>query len=230
MIHDKKVYPLILGALLLATSLPSLAEDEGGSFLDFVRAQSYYAGFSLGSATADASAGALENALAARGYDSTVSIDDSDMGWRLHAGWQFHELLAAEIGYINFGELDQEVTTDTNDIDGFLEALAEEQPLMSSGMTLGVAAFVPLTTFGMAESNFTRAFYLIGRSGLYVWETEVRYSNGTVHSRKDSGTDLSFGLGAGWRFTDEMELGLSWERFNADTSVDFLNLSFQYRF
>lgn len=67
-------------------------------------------------------------------------------------------------------------------------------------------------------------------SGLYIWETEVRYSNGTVHSNKDSGTDLSLGLGGAWRFADELEFGLTWERFNAETSVDFLSLSVQYRF
>lgn len=229
---------LILIGGLLGLAAPAAAQDaadtEPGFFAgiwDTLKAGKYYAGLSLGSAGADTSAGELEQALADRGYPSVVDLDDSDTGYRIYFGWQFHERISAEFGYANFGELSQSISVSTTDPAGFLAALAEEQPLMSSGITLGVASGLNLNELGMEDSDFSRNFGFYGRAGLYVWETEVEYQSGTVTiAQDDSGTDLYFGLGARYALTEDFDVGLGYDYYGSETAVDMLNLSVNYRF
>lgn len=217
-----------------ATAEPAEEAQQPGFFAglwDTVKAGDYYAGLSLGSASADGSAGELEQALANRGYASTVSLDDSDTGYRIYAGWRFHEYISAEFGYANFGELSQSVTASTADPAGFLTALAEEQPLMSSGITLGVASDFSLNELGLEESDFSRDFGVYGRAGLYVWKTEVAYQAGTFNiSRDDSGTDLYFGIGARYTLFEDFDIGLGYDYYGAETAVSMINLTASYRF
>lgn len=235
---------LLLASGLLLITLPAAAQEETtetqttqeqpGFFAgiwDTVKAGQYYAGLSLGTAGADGSAGELEQALAGRGYPSTVSLDDSDTGYRLYLGWQFHDLVSAEFGYANFGELSQSVTGSTADPAGFLTALAEEQPLMSSGITLGVASGMQLNELGLEDSEFSRNFGIYGRAGLYLWKTEVEYQAGTVTiNQDDSGTDLYFGIGARYTLFEDFDVALGYDHYGAETAVDMVNLSVNYRF
>jgi len=217
-----------------ATTEPTPAANEPGFFQGIwntLKAGDYYAGLSLGSAGADTSAGELQQALANRGYASTVSLDDSDTGYRLYAGWQFHEHISAELGYANFGETSQSITASTTDPAGLLTALAEEQPLMSSGITLGVASDFSLNELGLEDSNFSRDFGVYGRAGLYVWETEVAYRAGSVNiARDDSGTDLYFGIGARYTVFDDFDISLGYDHYGAETAVNMVNLSATYHF
>lgn len=229
---------LTVGWLAMVLQIPvafaEAANDDSGFFAGLwtdIKTGNYYAGLSLGTATADASDEELEQALAAQGYSASATLDDSDTGYRLYLGWQFHEHWAAEVGYANLGELGQEVSATTSDPSGFLQALAEEQPLLSSGITLGAAAHYPLTSLGMADGDFARKFSVYGRVGLYVWQTEVEYAaGGVVVTDDNSGADLYFGVGVDYALTEAFTLGLGFERYNAETAIDFINLSAQYRF
>lgn len=77
----------ILGAAsALAFSGPTLAQDTG-----------FYAGFSLGQATADDTCTGISG--------PGVSCDDKDTAWKILGGYQFNRNLALEFGYIDLGEV-----------------------------------------------------------------------------------------------------------------------------
>lgn len=211
---------LVGGAIAVA---PVISHAQG--FSSWIADNEFYVAASVGSANASASAGALEQGLALDGFAATATLDDTDTGWRLVGGWQFHETFAFEVGYVDLGDIEYSVNTTTADADGFVAALANRTPLMSSGYTVGIAAMMPIP--GMDEGSP----YLVGRVGLYIWDSEETFTGGTTPVRRsDSGTDIVFGLGAGFRVSENMDVELTWERFGSDTKVNFLNVGARYRF
>lgn len=217
----KSVMLALVGGAIAAAPMAVLAQGYSSWGTD----GDYYVSASVGSANANASAGALEQGLALDGFAATATLDDTDTGWRLVGGWQFHDRFAFEIGYVDLGDIQYSVNTTTADPDGFVAALANRTPLMSSGFTVGFAATMPIP--GMGDG----APYFIGRLGAYIWDSEETFTGGTTPVRRsDSGTDLVFGLGAGFKVSETVDVELTWERFGSDTKVNFLNLGARYRF
>ena len=214
------VLAMVGGAIAAA---PTVTHAQGSS--PWGTDGDYYFTASVGSANASASASALEQGLALDGFAATATLDDTDTGWRLVGGWQFHDSLALEVGYVNLGRIQYSVDTTTADPDGFVAALANRQPLMSSGVTVGLAATMPIP--GISEGSP----YFIARLGAYIWESEETFTGGTTPVRRsDDGTDFVFGLGAGFQVSENVDVELTWERFGSDTKVSFLNVGARYRF
>jgi OOP family OmpA-OmpF porin len=74
----------IAGAMALTG--PALAQDTG-----------FYAGFSLGQATADDACTGVSG--------PGVSCDDKDSAWKILGGYQFNRHFAVELGYTDLGEV-----------------------------------------------------------------------------------------------------------------------------
>lgn len=214
------VLALVGGAIAAA---PVVSQAQG--YASWGTDGSYYLSASIGSANANASSNALEQGLAVDGFTATATLDDTDTGWRIVGGWQFHDNVALEIGYVDFGDMQYSVNTTTADPDGFVAALAARTPLMSSGYTVGLTATMPIP--GMSAGSP----YVIARGGLYIWDSEETFTGGTTPVRRsDNGTDFTFGLGVGFQVSDEVDVELTWERFGSDTKVNFLNIGARYRF
>lgn len=125
------------------------------------------------------------------------NCDDKDTSWKIFAGYQFNENLGAELGYVDLGSL------------------------TASGTVLGVpfSANADAKTWelvGVGTFPISKDFGVFGKLGIHRWDLDV---NGTIPgvgsaSLSDSGTDLTFGAGVQWNFTQQAAARLYWQRYN----------------
>ncbi len=113
-------------------------------------------------------AGAMESDL---GFDP---LDDSATGWKVFGGYRFTRHFAAEIGYLDTGEAEE-------NIEGTILTLGAE------GTTTSLIASLPIG----------ERFALHARAGFIDWEAELTATDGTGTFRSSaSGQDLYWGAGA----------------------------------
>lgn len=137
-----------------------------------------------------------------------ANVDDSDTGWKLFGGYSFNEFLGVEIAYVDFGEFGAAT--------GNWEA-----------STIAVSA---LGTWPLGSQ-----FSLLGKLGVHRWDAERRLG---VTSGDDNGTDVLYGIGLQYDFTDRINGRFEWERFasvgepavTGESDLDLLSVSVAYKF
>lgn len=146
------------------------------------------------------------------------NCDTSDTGWKLFGGYQFTPIFGVEGGWVDVGE-----TTVQGNVPGV-------GTLDGKGKGDG---FVLAGTVGWPASD---QFRLYGKLGAYFYNAEFKSTlNGVVNESTDeSGTELMYGLGGQFNFTERLGARLEWERYNdIDTKamnqgpldVDFFSVS-----
>lgn len=131
--------------------------------------------------------------------------DDQDMGFKVFGGFRFHENFGAEAAYVDLGE----VTVSGPGGSGSVE---------TDGFEFAGVGTLPLN----------EQFDLFAKLGLYMWDVSAV---GPAGSSDDDGTDLMFGLGGAWNFTEQLSARAEWERFDLDgDNVDFLSVGLQFNF
>ena len=151
--------------------------------------------------------------------DIAGSCDDTDTGWKLFVGYKFNSYVSAEGGYIDFGE------SDADDVVLGIPVSAEAE----------VDGFF-LT--GIASWPLYDKFNIFGKIGVLFWDVDVDASGGgTTVSDDETGTDIMFGLGAEYIFTNKISARVEWEHFNnvgdsdiGDTDIDLISGSILFRF
>lgn len=217
---------------LLASAGLMLGLTAGFAPLASAAGMGWYAGINAGQSKFDTSAGEEEAALAQLGITATATtIDDTDTGWKLFAGYQFNPNFAVEGGYVDLGKINFSTrvtavgTTPTNiALSGEIET--------KNGLFLDAVGIIPL------QNNFS----LFGRLGIYSMKTEVRAtaSSGAVTasaSESSTDSDLHWGIGAGYDFNKNVAARLEWERFKdvgdnntGEGDVDLLSVGLVYKF
>jgi len=126
----------------------------------------------------------------------TLACKEDDASWELMVGWQPFKLAGIEAGYVDLGETTASAgTTD-------LKAKVD-------GAVLAVTFTVP----GLREIG------LYGRAGAYFWDGELsgRIAGptppGVSLPVKDDGTSAILGIGFRWPLTDNVGIGLRWDRY-----------------
>jgi len=142
-----------------------------------------------------------------------ITCDDKDIAWKIFGGYQFNKYLGVEVGYTDLGKasLGDAVSTATLKVKGF-EALA-------------------VGTFPINEQ-----FEVYGKAGLFRWDLDV--SDPTVGSISESGTDLTFGIGAKYNFSKTLGIRLEWQRYNdigndattGKSDSDFIGVGIVFKF
>jgi hypothetical protein len=66
-------------------------------------------------------------------------------------------------------------------------------------------------------------FNLLGKLGVASWEIDSR-------GRSTDGTDLTWGVGAQFDMGRNLGLRATWQRYEADEEIDFLNLGLLWKF
>ncbi|HEX7043747.1 MAG TPA: outer membrane beta-barrel protein [Burkholderiales bacterium] len=176
--------PLLLGASLAA---PGLAWAQQG-----------FVGLGVGSSSLVDENDAMPGA----------NVDDSDTGWKVFGGYSFNELLAVEVGYVDFGEFSAAT--------GSWEA---------TGINVSALGTWPLGS----------EFSLLGKVGANRWDAERRLG---ATSGDDTGTDILYGVGLQYDFTDQIGGRFEWERFanvgepgvTGESDLDLLSVSVAYKF
>ncbi len=138
------------------------------------------------------------------------AVDSDSTAFRVIAGWQFNEYFSLEGGYHQFGAFEQ-----TFDVAG--ETL--DVSLKADGFTLGATGTIPLAG----------KFALYGRAGSFFWDGDADINN--VSQADPGDTNLYFGAGARYAFTERFALIGDWTRYELeDTQSDVVSLGFTVGF
>jgi len=134
-----------------------------------------------------------------------TDCDDSDIGLKLFGGYRINQNFAAEVGFIDLGE----VTVSGPGGSGSVE---------SDGIQFAGVGIIPVNP----------QFDVFGKLGFFMWDVSASGPGGTAD---DDGTDLMFGVGAAWKFSPQLAARAEWERFDLDgDDVDFLSIGLQFNF
>jgi OOP family OmpA-OmpF porin len=112
--------------------------------------------------------------------ENEQNCDDSDMGWKIFAGYDVSERISVEVGYNSLGKMTSK--NRATEISGYEVATVGKMPLNES-------------------------ISLFGKAGLFRWD--AKNDDG-----KRSATDVMFGGGVDYKFSDNMSFRGEWERFN----------------
>jgi OmpA-OmpF porin, OOP family len=135
-----------------------------------------------------------------------VTCDNKDTAFRIFGGYQFHPNIAVELGYADLGKATASGPGGT--------ASAE------------ASAFDLVGVLSWPVGN---AFSVYGKLGLYHGEVE---GGGALGGSSDSGTDLTYGLGAQFNVGRNVGLRAEWQRYNdvSGSDIDVLSIGVLYRF
>jgi OOP family OmpA-OmpF porin len=116
-------------------------------------------------------------------------FDESDTGYKLFGGWMFNQYVGGELEYIDGG-------------------------------TVGDNNFgIDTTAFNVSvKGNWpvTEQFDVYGKVGYFFWDADIDDSGDSGQERNESGSDLSWGLGAGYDFTDNFGVVAEWQWFQIE--------------
>lgn len=203
----------ILGAsILLALGSQQLLAADAGRF---------YAGIDVG-ATGFSGAGPGKDSIFVPGQ----TFKDSDTGYGLHAGFQFNDWFAAELGYSDFGSATDRFKIKPDIM--FIIAPNYIQTVDAKGVSLT----------GVFSHSFTNCFSVMGVVGVSSVDYKSTMSGGfsevadslqEKHSFSDQG--LIYGIGAKYALNDSLNLRVDVRRndvgdFDLDTSSIGLEYSF----
>jgi OmpA-OmpF porin, OOP family len=136
--------------------------------------------------------------------DGVTKCDDEDTSWKIFGGWEFNRNIALEAAFVDFGEVSGSIAGSS------VSAEADGWALAGKGM-------LPLT----------EQFGVFGKFGMIMWDVE---GGGTAWDIDDDGTDLIFGLGAQYMFTDRFGIVGEWEWYDIDADIDVFSIGAMFKF
>ncbi len=135
------------------------------------------------------------------------SCDLKDTAWKFFGGYRVNRHLAAEAFYGNWGEIS-----------------------LSSGPITSKAEVSSWGLAGLGILPIGNQFSVFGKLGFANSEQEFTVTDGVDSaSATDDGSEMIFGFGAGFNFTNNLGLRAEWERLD-DSEVDIISIGIQYRF
>ncbi len=147
------------------------------------------------------------------------TCDNKDTAFRIFGGYQFHRNIGVEVGYADLGKAKFRGTSGSVSVSG------EEE---FSAWDLVAVGTWPIGT----------AFSVYGKLGMYHGEAKANATASlagvsATGSGDDSGSDFTYGLGAGFDFTKNVGARLEWQRYNGfgdAKDLDVISLGVLYRF
>jgi hypothetical protein len=123
-------------------------------------------------------------------------FDSESTSFKIFGGWRFNRFLAAEVDYIDFGSLDDDIGGSTVDVE--LSGLA---PFVTGTLTLG-----PVELFA--------------KLGYLFYDLEVDVADGDFIAESGSDEDLVYGVGAGIILFDRLQTRLEYEIVDVSETLD----------
>ncbi len=164
--------------------------------------------------------------------DVTSTLDDSDTGFSLAAGYQVNEHFAAELAYVDLGDISyQAAGTVTDGVSNFV-----------SDFTLSQNASGPVFSF-LGILPIGDRFSVFGRVGLALMDVEAD-ANVTIDgaaTASDAETNRSngvYGIGGEFSLSDSFGIRVEWNRYagvgsddiTGDVDIDLISLGLRYNF
>jgi len=203
----------LLTLALMAAPL-AMADDSAG----------WYAGANIGQTLATIDNDRISSGLLGSGLTATsIADDDRDRGYKIFGGYQVNKYFAVEAGYFDLGQF------------GFLANTAPIGTLSGNikvrGLNLDAVGTLPIT----------EKFSAFGRVGLTYADTKGAFAGtGAVNVLNPSpsarDTNLKFGLGVQYAFTDALSVRAEIERYRINDAVgnkgdvDMASIGLVYRF
>jgi OOP family OmpA-OmpF porin len=178
-------------------------------------------------------------------------LDDSMTAWGAQVGFRFNKWVAAEVGYVDLGEL---LYTMNGTISGNYAYICEceDATVVNRALDGNFERSVQVTSAGITAAALGMfpigpRFDLHVRGGVYYADTRVtnrlRYIEPSdtfnlLHGRVDaSETELFAGLGAAWNINESFALRVEYQKFfdvgddqkNGESDVDVLNLALLFK-
>lgn len=132
-----------------------------------------------------------------------TGCDDTGSAYGISSGYQFNKYLGAELGYIDLGE---------NNSTSSVDALT----MKTKGVEL----------LGVGTFPINSQFEVYGKVGVFFWDLDASCVGtcstfgpgggsglGGPGSQSDSGTDLTYGLGATLNFTKSVGMRVQYQRY-----------------
>ncbi len=161
----------------------------------------------------------LDNALTSLGYTGFASSENNVAVYNLNAGYQFNKNFALEGGYIASSH--QNYSASGGNLPGTVTDSASV-----TGFDLSAVGILPLTG----------QFSLLGKLGVADMQNSATVTvAGLPSSSSASKTDLTYGLGAKYDFTDAVSMRLDWNSYNignstSSTRYNVLGVGVGYKF
>ena len=134
-----------------------------------------------------------------------TACDDSDTGWKIFGGYNLSDNLAVEGAWTDLGEM----TASAPGITGGLEA---------SGFIVDAKGTLPLN----------EQFGVFAKLGFMMWDAD---GTNALNGLDDDGTDLHYGVGAQYMFTEQFGIVGEWEAVDFDDeNVDLLSVGAMMKF
>jgi len=171
--------------------------------------QNFYAGLSVGQAKYNDVCSDLPG----------FSCDNKDTAFRIFGGYQFHPNFGVEVGYADLGK-------------------AKFSGSLLGTSVSGTEEFSAFDLVAVGSWPIGAQFSVFGKLGVYHGEAKAT-ANATLAglsasgSDSESGSDFTYGLGAGFDFTRNLGARLEWQRYNGFSDakdLDVFSLGLLYRF
>lgn len=132
------------------------------------------------------------------------SFDESDTGFKLFGGWMFNQYVGGELEYIDGGTVgDSDLGVD------------------STGINLALKGNWPVT----------EQFDVFGKVGYFFWDADIDLTGDSGQEQNESGSDLSWGIGAGYDFTPNFGVIAEWQWFQIEEAdADMISASVVWKF
>ncbi|MBU3725334.1 MAG: porin family protein [Burkholderiaceae bacterium] len=146
------------------------------------------------------------------GLTGTATLDETDTGFKIFGGLKIDSIWGAELQYVDFGK----ASLKGNNGDRFNYQGTQYQ-FTSNNVDVSLKA----KSYGvsmLAGYDVSKMFRPFAKVGLHHWKsTESVNSNAGGASLSDSGTDLFYGVGVQFSFTDRVAARLEAEQYKFDS-------------
>jgi OOP family OmpA-OmpF porin len=144
--------------------------------------------------------GASAGSTSLDAQDFSFSVDDSDTGYKAFVGVNILKFFGVEFAYVDLGAPEGTSGMSTVTVD-------------AKGWNLSLLGRIPLWKFE-----------IYGKAGLLAWDSDASFSDPMIPAVSDDGSDLSYGVGAKFKFTDHFAIRAEWETFDVE-DVDSFDLT-----
>ena len=149
--------------------------------------------------------GSADQEFTASDSVDSIKLSDNSTSYGLRGVYQFNDYFGVELSFQESGEGKESF------IDEFDDTIGTE--FETQQINVGVKGMIPL------EGGFS----LVGRLGLSAWDFDAAVTDssipGEVGKLSDSGSDLYYGVGGQYRFSDTLYVGLEYTMLNFDLDL-----------
>ncbi|OZG70831.1 hypothetical protein BTA51_23615 [Hahella sp. CCB-MM4] len=167
-------------------------------------------------------ASSFSSGLESADIDVTLNTyDTTRLAFHLVAGYQYQDMMALEIGFLDLGDVDVDLDALSPSDEELSQAVEKHYPVSGNGWTVANRFLWDV------HPQVT----LSGEVGLFLWDGDIQLSGADINPDLDGGTDPLLGLGAGYQVMDNIDVLLRIKRVFMDHQhVDLLGIGGAYRF